>query len=39
MEKMLGSPSPTELTPALFIDDVETKGPRYMQKEGRTALA
>jgi hypothetical protein len=26
---------------ALFIDDVETKGPRFMQnlKEGRTALA
>ena len=28
---MLGSPSPTELAPALFVDDVDTKGPRFMQ--------
>lgn len=38
--KMLAEP-PTELTTAMFIDDIETKGPRYMQNlaEHRTALA
>lgn len=40
MQRMLGAP-PTELTTAMLIDDVETKGPRYLQNlaEGRTALA
>jgi ubiquinone/menaquinone biosynthesis C-methylase UbiE len=38
--QMLAAP-PTELTTAMFIDDIETKGPRYMQNlaEHRTALA
>jgi SAM-dependent methyltransferase len=41
MQRMLGSPQPSALTTAMFIDDIETKGPRYMQniQEGRTALA
>jgi hypothetical protein len=42
MQKMLeASPPAGGLTTAMFIDDVETKGPRYMQNlaEGRTALA
>lgn len=39
--RMLSDPPPTELHTAMFIDDLETKGPRYMQNlaEGRTALA
>ena len=38
--QMLSAP-PAELTTAMFIDDIETKGPRYMQNlaEHRTALA
>jgi len=42
MQKMLeASPPAGGLTTAMFIDDVETKGPRYMQNlaDGRTALA
>lgn len=42
MQQMLQGPPPTNgLTTAMFIDDVETKGPRYMQNlaEGRTALS
>jgi hypothetical protein len=42
MQRMLeGSPPSGGLTTAMFIDDVETKGPRYMQNlaESRTALA
>jgi sarcosine/dimethylglycine N-methyltransferase len=42
MKRMLEAPPPAEgLTTAMFIDDIETKGPRYMQNlaEGRTALA
>jgi SAM-dependent methyltransferase len=41
MQKMLGNPPSSGLTTAMFIDDIETKGPRYMQNlaEGRTALA
>jgi ubiquinone/menaquinone biosynthesis C-methylase UbiE len=41
MRQMLSKPPASELTPAIFIDDIETKGPRYMQNlaEGRTALA
>lgn len=41
MQRMLAAPTTSELTTAMFIDDVETKGPRYMQNlaEGRTALA
>ncbi|HVM51780.1 MAG TPA: class I SAM-dependent methyltransferase, partial [Acidimicrobiales bacterium] len=42
MQKMLeGPPPPHGLTTAVFIDDVETKGPRYMQNlaEHRTALS
>jgi hypothetical protein len=46
---MIGGPPPGQappdepppvLTPALVIDDLQTKGPRYMQNmaEGRTAL-
>lgn len=40
MQRLL-SASPAGLTTAMFIDDIETKGPRYMQNltEGRTALA
>ena len=42
MQQMLSAPPPASgLTTAMFIDDLETKGPRYMQNlaEGRTALA
>jgi SAM-dependent methyltransferase len=41
MQRMLGEPPSSELNVAMFIDDLETKGPRYMQNiaEGRTALA
>ena len=41
MQQMLSAPPSSELTTAMFIDDVETKGPRYMQNlaEGRTALS
>ena len=41
MQQMLAAPPASELTTAMFIDDVETKGPRYLQNlaEGRTALA
>lgn len=42
MREMLAAPPPDSgLTTAMFIDDVETKGPRYLQNlaEGRTALA
>ena len=41
VQKMLAEPSTSELTVAMFIDDVETKGPLYMRNlaEGRTALA
>jgi sarcosine/dimethylglycine N-methyltransferase len=42
MQRMLqASPPAVGLTTAMLIDDVETKGPRYLQNlaEGRTALA
>jgi len=42
MREMLAAPPPESgLTTAMFIDDVETKGPRYLQNlaEGRTALS
>jgi sarcosine/dimethylglycine N-methyltransferase len=41
MRQMLMDPPDTELNTAIFIDDLETKGPRYMQNlaEGRTGLA
>ncbi len=41
MQKMLGAPPPSSLSTAMFIDDLETKGPMYMRNlaEGRTALA
>lgn len=42
MQQMLAAPSPeTPLSTAMFIDDLETKGPRYLQNlaEGRTGLA
>jgi SAM-dependent methyltransferase len=41
MQRMLAEPPRSELTTAMFIDDIETKGPRYMQNlaEGRTALS
>ena len=41
VQKMLAEPSTAALTVAMFIDDVETKGPLYMRNlaEGRTALA
>jgi sarcosine/dimethylglycine N-methyltransferase len=41
MQKMLGAPPASSLTTAMFIDDLETKGPMYMRNlaEGRTALA
>ena len=41
MKRMLAEPSSSELTTAMFIDDLETKGPLYMRNlaEGRTALA
>ncbi len=42
MRMMLEAPPPSSgLTTAMLIDDVETKGPRYLQNlsEGRTALA
>lgn len=41
MQRMLGAPTEGALSTALFIDDVETKGPRYLQNlaEGRTALS
>jgi SAM-dependent methyltransferase len=41
MQKMLAAPPPSTLTTAMFIDDLETKGPMYMRNlaEGRTALA
>lgn len=42
MKKMLSTaPADTPLTTAMFIDDLETKGPRYIQNlsEGRTALS
>lgn len=42
MRQMLAAPSPdTPLSTATFIDDLETKGPRYLQNlaEGRTGLA
>jgi sarcosine/dimethylglycine N-methyltransferase len=41
MQRMLAAPPTSELTTAMFIDDVETKGPMYMRNlaEGRTALA
>jgi SAM-dependent methyltransferase len=41
MQKMLATPPTSPLTTAMFIDDIETKGPMYMRNlsEGRTALA
>lgn len=41
MRQMLAEPPTSELTTAMFIDDLETKGPLYMRNltEGRTALA
>jgi SAM-dependent methyltransferase len=42
MQKMLAAPpASSPLTTAMFIDDLETKGPMYMRnlQEGRTALA
>jgi sarcosine/dimethylglycine N-methyltransferase len=42
MQQMLQAPpTGSGLTTAVFIDDLETKGPRYLQNlaEGRTALA
>jgi SAM-dependent methyltransferase len=41
MQKMLAAPPASPLTTAMFIDDLETKGPTYMRNlaEGRTALA
>jgi SAM-dependent methyltransferase len=41
MQRMLSEPPRSELTTAMFIDDIETKGPRYLQNlaEGRTALS
>ena len=41
MRQMLVEPPSSELTTAMFIDDLETKGPLYMRNltEGRTALA
>jgi SAM-dependent methyltransferase len=41
MRQMLSEPPRSELTTAMFIDDIETKGPLYMRNlaEGRTALA
>jgi hypothetical protein len=42
MQRMMAAPAGGEpaLTTALFIDDIETKGPRYMEniQQGRTAL-
>ena len=40
-QKMLAEPPPSGLTTAMFIDDIETKGPRYFENiaQGRTALA
>ena len=41
MQRMLVDPPVSELTAAMFIDDLATKGPLYMRNlsEGRTALA
>ena len=41
MQKMMEAPPAHGLTTSMFIDDVETKGPRYLQNlaEGRTALS
>jgi ubiquinone/menaquinone biosynthesis C-methylase UbiE len=41
MQQMLANAPQSELSVALFIDDIETKGPMYMRNltEGRTALA
>lgn len=41
MRRMLDEPLESELSPASFIDDLETKGPNYLRNlaEGRTALS
>ncbi|MEZ5239323.1 MAG: class I SAM-dependent methyltransferase [Microthrixaceae bacterium] len=41
MQQMLAEPPTSPLTMAMFIEDIETKGPLYMRNlaEGRTALA
>lgn len=41
LEQMLSAAPTATLTTAMLMDDVETKGPRYLQNlaEGRTALA
>ena len=41
MQQMLSAAPASSLTTAMFIDDIETKGPTYLRNlsEGRTALA